>query len=91
MYVDCFHKLSVCCDSCCSCFHLIEFKCGNVDCHLIDIYQHHAVLYSVYMIQPVVKPVGQPVGCLYTRYNVLSNQLSIRFDNRLHRVNGVLL
>ena len=42
----------------------------------------------VYTIQPVVKPVvkrvWQPVECLYTRYNQLSN----RFDNRLYRVNG---
>ena len=37
----------------------------------------------IYMIQPVVKPDSQPVKCLYTRYNRLSN----RFDNRLYRVN----
>jgi len=40
----------------------------------------------VYTIQPVVKrvikPVGQPGKCLYTRYNRLSNW----FDNRLYRV-----
>jgi len=36
--------------------------------------------------QPVVKQVRQPVGCLFTRYSMLSN----RFDNRLYRVNGVL-
>jgi len=47
--------------------------------------------------QPVVQPVSQPqpVGCLYTRYNLLSNRLSNRSDNRfnsrLHRVNGVLV
>ena len=44
--------------------------------------------------QPVVQPDWQPVGCLYTRYNLLSNRLSNRFDNRfdsrLYRVNGVL-
>ena len=39
----------------------------------------------VYTIQPVVKPVWQPVGCLFTRYSWLSHQLY----NRLYRVNGV--
>jgi len=43
---------------------------------------------AVYTIQPVVNPVvkrvSQPVECLYTRYNRLSN----RIDNRLYRVNG---
>ena len=37
-------------------------------------------------IQPVVKPVSQPVkpvGCLFTRYSQLSNQLYNRFDNRM--------
>jgi len=34
----------------------------------------------------VVKPVWQPVKCLYTRYNRLSIRLSNRFDNRLYRV-----
>jgi len=34
-------------------------------------------------IQPVVKPVCQPVGCLFTRYS--------RLSNRLYRVNGVLV
>jgi len=41
---------------------------------------------AVYTIQLVVKPVvkwvWQPVECLYTRYNCLSN----RFDNQLYRV-----
>jgi len=50
---------------------------------------------AVYTIQPVVnpvwQPVWQPVGCLFTRYSRLSNQLYNRFDNRLYRVNGVLL
>jgi len=45
---------------------------------------------AVYTIQsfvkPVVKWVWQPVECLYTRYNRLSNW----FDNRLYHVNGVL-
>jgi len=36
-------------------------------------------------IQPVVKPVSQPVGCLFTRYSRLWNGLY-----RLYRVNGVL-
>ena len=31
------------------------------------------------------------VGCLFTRYSRLSNRLYNRFDNRLYRVNGVLL
>ena len=40
-------------------------------------------------IQPVVKPVWQPVGfgCLFTQYSRLSNRLY----NRLYRVNGILL
>ena len=46
----------------------------------------------VYMMQPFVKPVvkrvWQPVECLYTRYNRLSNRFHNRFDNRLYRVNG---
>ena len=46
-------------------------------------------------IQPVVKPLWQPdwqpVGCLFTRYSRLSHRLYKRFDNRLCRVNGVLL
>ena len=48
-------------------------------------------LSPVYAIQPVVKrdvkPFWQPVKCLYTRYNRLSNGLYNRFDNRLYRVN----
>ena len=51
-------------------------------------------LCRVYTIQPVVKParqpVGQPDGCLYTRYSRLSNRLFNRLNNRLYRVNGVL-
>jgi len=43
---------------------------------------------AVYTIQPVAKPVvkwvWQPIECLYTWYNQLSN----RFDNRLYRVSG---
>jgi len=35
-------------------------------------------------------PVWQPVECLYTRYNQLSNRFDNGFDNRLYRVNGVL-
>jgi len=54
----------------------------------------HRHLHSIYTIQPIVKlvvqPVGQPVGCLYTRYSLLFIRLSNRFDNRLYRVNGVL-
>ena len=42
------------------------------------------------VVSPVVQPVLQQVGCLYTRYNLLSNWLSDRFDNRLYRVNGAL-
>jgi len=45
---------------------------------------------AVYTIQPfvklIVKWVWQPVECLYTRYNRLSN----RFNNRLYRVKGAL-
>ena len=37
-------------------------------------------------LQPVVKPVEQPVECLFTRRSRLFNRL----DNRLYRVNGVL-
>jgi len=43
----------------------------------------------VYTIQPVVKPVRQPVGCLFTQYSRLSNRFYNQFDNRLYRVNGV--
>jgi len=43
-------------------------------------------LYPVYTIQPVVKPVQQPVECLFTRCSRLFN----RFHNRLYRVNGAL-
>jgi len=34
--------------------------------------------------------VCQPVECLYTRYNPLSNRFNNGFDNTLYRVNGVL-
>ena len=37
-------------------------------------------------MQPVVKLVGKPVECLYTRYSRLLNLLSNRLDNRLYRV-----
>ena len=40
-------------------------------------------------VKPVWKPHWQPVGCLFTRYSRLSNQLYNRFNNRLCRVNGV--
>ena len=43
---------------------------------------------AVYTIQPVVKRVWQPVECLYTQYNLLSNRFDNRFDNMLYRVNG---
>ena len=43
-------------------------------------------LSPIYTIQLVVKPVWQPIKCLYTWYNRLSNQLSDRFDNRLYCV-----
>jgi len=43
-------------------------------------------LYPVYTIQLVVKPVEQPVECLFTRCSRLFNQLF----NRLYRVNGLL-
>ena len=33
-------------------------------------------------VKPVVQPVWQPVGCLFTRYSRLSNQLYNRFDNQ---------
>jgi len=53
-------------------------------------------LNPVYTIQPVVKPVSQPVKCLYTRYNRLygvyswlSNWLYNRYDIRLYHVSGV--
>jgi len=50
-------------------------------------------LYPVYTIQLVVKPVEQPVECLFTRCSRLLNQLfnrfDNRFDNRLCRVNGL--
>jgi len=36
-------------------------------------------LSPVYTTQAVVKPVQQPVKCLYTRYNQLSNRMSNRF------------
>jgi len=36
-------------------------------------------LSPVYTTQAVVKPVRQPVKCLYTRYNQLSNRMSNRF------------
>jgi len=45
------------------------------------------LLNSVYTIQPVVKPVEQPVECLLTRCSWLFNG----FDNQLYRVNGVLV
>jgi len=38
-------------------------------------------------IQPLVKPVGQPLGCLLTRCSRLFNQLFSQFDNRLYSVN----
>ena len=51
------------------------------------------------VVQPVVgftmtivrvQPVDQPVQCLYTRYNRLSNRLFNQFDKRLYRINGVI-
>ena len=46
------------------------------------------------MLGFVILRLHNTVGCLYTRYNLLSNRLSNQFDNRfdyrLHRVNGVL-
>jgi len=39
---------------------------------------------TVYAIQPVAKPVVQPVWCLFTRYSRLSNRLYNPFDNRLY-------
>ena len=36
-----------------------------------------------------IQPAGQPVECLYTRYNRLSNRFLNRFNNRLYRLNGV--
>jgi len=44
---------------------------------------------TVYTIQPVVKPVEQPVECLFIRCTRLFNRLFNRFDNRLYRVNGL--
>jgi len=45
---------------------------------------------AIYTIQPFVKPVvkrvWQPVQCLYTQYNRLSNQFDNRFDNQLYCV-----
>jgi len=41
----------------------------------------HEHLYPVNTIQPVVTPVGQPVGCLFTR----CSPLSLRFDNRFDK------
>jgi len=41
------------------------------------------------VVKPVVKPVWQPVECLFTRYSWWSNRLYNRLDNRLYRVNGV--
>jgi len=41
------------------------------------------------VVKPVVQPVWQPVGCLFTRYNRLSNRLYNRFENWLYHVNGV--
>ena len=51
------------------------------------------ILYPVYTIQPVVKPVEQAVGqpvvsCIQTS-NRLKNQFYNRFDNQLYCVNGV--
>jgi len=57
---------------------------------------------AVYKIQLVVKWIWQPVECLYTRHNRLSNRFDNQlygvykhlpscqtgFDNRLYRVNG---
>jgi len=42
-------------------------------------------------VQPVVKRVWQPVECLYTRYDWLSNRFDNRFDNMLYRVSGTLV
>jgi len=46
------------------------------------------------IVKPVWQPVWQPVGCLFTRYSLLSNRLWQRVihptDNRLYRVNGVV-
>ena len=71
-------------------------------CPLLGGYTEHLILLTardnrrcinhalspVYTIQPVVKPIWQPVKCLYTGYNRMSQYN--RFDNRLYRVNGVL-
>jgi len=47
-------------------------------------------LYSPVWQPGCYHPFWQPVGCLFTRYSRLSNQLYNQIDNRLYRVNGVL-
>jgi len=42
----------------------------------------------VYRIQPVVTPVWQPVKCLYTQYNQLSNRFDNWLDVCLHNTAG---
>ena len=64
-------------------------------CNLVTVVVSYVIalwfllLSPVYTIQPVVKPVvipvWQPVECLYTRYNRLSNWLSNQFGNQLYR------
>jgi len=49
------------------------------------------VLIDRIRIKSVVKPVWQPIGCLFTRYSWLSNRLCNQFDNQLYCANGVLV
>jgi len=51
----------------------------------------YKTLNPVYTIQPVVKPVLQPVASCMQTFHRLSNGLYNRFDNRLYRVNGALV
>jgi len=51
---------------------------------VVQLVRQLAVYTIQLFVKPVVKRVWQPVECLYTRYNRLSN----RFDNRLYRING---
>jgi len=67
---------------------------------LIPVYTIQPVVKPV--VQPVWQPcwtnsrrsfnrVWQPVECLYTRYDWLSNRFDNRFDNMLYRVSGTLV
>ena len=66
------------------------------NCQIIMMHTENQWLSSV-LLRPrlhditAVKPVEQPVECLFTRFSRLFNRLFNRLNNRLNRVNVFLI